>query len=58
MKNTPLMEKRERLQKVMIETLQTEIQTLNHELQSILIDDMITAFYNRLNIMKKIQHNQ
>jgi len=58
MKNTPLMEKRERLQKVMMETLQKEVQTLNHELQSILIDDMITAFYNRLNVMKKIQHKQ
>jgi len=58
MENTPLMEKRERLQKVMMETLQTEVQTLNHELQSILIDDMITAFYNRLNVMKKIQHKQ
>ena len=58
MKNTPLMGKRERLQKVMMETLQKEVQTLNHELQSILIDDMITAFYNRLNVMKKIQHKQ
>jgi len=58
MKNTPLMEKRERLQKVMIETLQKEVQPLNHELQSILIDDMITAFYNRLNVMQKIQQKQ
>jgi hypothetical protein len=58
MKTIPLMEKRERLQKVMMETLQKEIQTLNHELQSILIDDMVTAFYNRLNVMKKIQHKQ
>ena len=58
MENIPLMEKRERLQKVMMETLQKEAQTLNHELQSILIDDMITAFYNRLNVMKKIQHDQ
>ena len=58
MKNTPLMEKRERLQKVMMETLHKEIQTLNLELQSILIDDMITAFYNRLNVMKKIQQKQ
>ena len=52
------MEKRERLQKVMMETLHNELQILNHELQSILIDDMITAFYNRLNVMKKIQHKQ
>ena len=58
MKNTPLMEKRERLQKVMMETLHKEVQILDHELQSILIDDMITAFYNRLNVMKKIQHKQ
>ena len=58
MKNTPLMEQRERLQKVMMETLTKEVQTLNHDLQSILIDDMITAFYNRLNVMQKIQHNQ
>ena len=58
MKNTSLMEEREKLQKVMMETFYKEVQTLNHELQSILIDDMITAFYNRLNVMKKIQHKQ
>ena len=52
------MEKRERLQKVMMETLQKEVQPLNHELQLMLIDDMITAFYNRLNVMQKIQNNQ
>jgi len=58
MKNTHLMEKRERLQKVMMETLHKEVQELNHELQSILFDDMITAFYNRLNVMKKIKNKQ
>ena len=58
MNNTPLMEKREGLQKVMMKTLQKEVQPLNHELQLILIDDLITAFYNRLNFMKKIQHKQ
>ena len=58
MKNTPLMEKRERLQKVMMETLQKEVQPLNHDLQSILIDDMVTAFYNRLEVMKKIMDKQ
>ena len=56
MKNTPLMEKRERLQEVMIETFHEEVQKLNPDLQSILIDDMITAFYNRLSVMQKIQH--
>jgi hypothetical protein len=58
MKSNPLMERRERLKEAMIETFHEETQTLNHELQSILIDDMITAFYNRLNVMKKIQHKQ
>ena len=48
------MEKREKLQKVMMITFQNEMQTLNNELQSMLIDDMITAFNNRLIVMKKI----
>ena len=56
MENTPLMQKRNRLKKVMINTFQKEIQSLNSQLQTILIDDMITAFYNRLNIMQKIQN--
>ena len=55
MKNTPLMENREKLQKVMMLTFQDEVQKLNSELQSILIDDMITAFYNRLIVLKKFK---
>lgn len=58
MKNTPLMEKRNQLKKVMTNTFQNEVQSLNSQLQSILIDDMTTAFLNRLNVMKKIQANQ
>ena len=58
MNNTLLMEKREGLQKVMMETLQKDVQPLNRELQLMLIDDLITAFYNRLNVMKRIQHKQ
>lgn len=56
MKNTPLIENHEKLQKVIMTTFQDEVQTLNSELQSMLIDDMITAFYNRLIVLKKIQH--
>jgi len=56
MENTPLMQKRNRLKKVMTNTFQKEMQSLNSQLQTILIDDMITAFYNRLNIMQKIQN--
>jgi hypothetical protein len=33
MKNNLLMERRERLQEVMIQTFHEEVQTLNHELQ-------------------------
>ena len=58
MKSAPFMENREKLQKTMIKSLEKEVQQLNPDLQSILIDDMITAFYNRLNVMKKIQEKQ
>ena len=53
-----LIEKRERIQKVMMKTFQNELQPLDNQLQSILIDDIVTAFYNRLDIMKIIQNKQ
>ena len=52
------MEQRQNLQKVMIETFGKEIETLDLELQTMLVDDMITAFFNRLKVMKKIQKKQ
>lgn len=55
MKNS-LVENREKLQKLMMTIFQDDVQTLSSELQSILIDDLITAFYNRLIVMQKIQH--
>lgn len=58
MKMAHSMENREKLQQVIMKTLQEETQTLDPELQSILIDDLVTAFYNRLNVMKRIQHKQ
>jgi hypothetical protein len=54
MVSSSLMEKRERLQKTMMKTFQAEVQTLDKELQRILIDDMVTAFCNRLKVMEKI----
>ncbi len=45
----------ERLQKLMLHTFKNEVQTLNPELQSILIDDLVTAFHNRLAVFKRIQ---
>jgi len=52
------MEEKKRLQKVMLEIFQQEFQTLNNELQSILIDDMLTVFHNRLTILKRIQNSK
>jgi len=58
MMNIPFMEQRQNLQKVMLETFGKEIGTLDLELQTMLVDDMITAFFNRLKVMKKIQVRQ
>ena len=58
MSKPALMEKRLRLQKDMMKTFQNDLQQLNSQLQSILIDDMVTAFYNRLDILEKIQNKQ
>ena len=58
MSKPALMEKSQRLQKDMTKTFQNELQQLNSQIQSILIDDMVTAFYNRLDILEKIQNKQ
>jgi hypothetical protein len=46
---------RKKLQKMMMEAFTSEIQVLTPELQSILADDMVTAFQNRLLVFQKIQ---
>jgi hypothetical protein len=51
------MEKREKLHRVMKKAFENEIQELDSDLRSILIDDLITAFYNRLIVLQKIQPN-
>jgi len=58
MSKPTFMEKRQRLQEDMIKTFHNDLQQLNSQLQSILIDDMVTAFYNRLDILEKIQNKQ
>jgi hypothetical protein len=58
MEVTHVMKERERFQKVMLDIFQQEIQTLSPELRSILIDDVITVFHNRLTFLKKIQYNK
>jgi hypothetical protein len=46
---------RKKLQKMMMEAFTSEIQALTPELQSILADDMVTAFQNRLMVFQRIQ---
>ena len=46
---------RKKLQKMMIEAFTSEIQTLTPELQTILADDLVTAFQNRLVVFQRIQ---
>ena len=48
---------RKKLQKMMLEAFTNEIRTLSPELQSILADDMVTAFQNRLVVFQRIQEN-
>ena len=58
MTNTPFIKQRQNLQKIMMKSFQKELQTLDTELQAILVDDMLTAFFNRLEVLKKIQDRQ
>ena len=58
MTDIDFIQNRQNLQKVLTTSFSLELQSLNVELQSTLIDDMITAFYNRLKVMKKIQETQ
>lgn len=58
MTNIHSVEQRENLQKVLITTLGKDLQTLDSELQSFLVDDLITAFYNRLRVLKRFHGRQ
>jgi hypothetical protein len=58
MKNAASMQNRAKLQKTMMKSFEKEVNQLTPDFRSILIDDMITAFYNRLDVMKKIQEKQ
>ena len=49
---------RENLQTALIKAFDKELKTLDAELQSILVDDRMTAFFNRYKVMKNIQETQ
>ena len=46
---------RKKFQKMMLEAFNNEIHTLTPEFQSILADDIVTAFQNRLVVFQRIQ---
>jgi len=56
--NTPNPQNREKLKIEMIETFQPEMEHLSKDIQSIMVDDLVTAFYSRLKVMTKITQNQ
>ena len=47
--------KRAELQQKMMMALREEVQILSPELQEILIDDLVTAFENRIKVFKILQ---
>ena len=53
----PASNQKEKLKTAMMQTLQNEMQTLNPDIQSMLIDDLVTAFYSRLKVMTQISKN-
>ena len=53
----PKMTKRTALKKKMIEVLNDDIKMLPAEMQDILVDDLITAFQNRMRIVSEAKLN-
>lgn len=49
------LKQREELEAKMTEVFRGNIQTLSTELQKILIDDLVTAFQNRINVLIRVQ---
>ena len=46
---------RKKLKNLMTEVFNEQLHILQPELQNLLIDDMVTAFHNRLTVFQKIQ---
>ena len=49
---------REKLKTEMMQAFHTEMRHLNKDIQNMLVDDLVTAFYSRLQVMTKITLNQ
>ena len=55
MKQTMTLKQRKELEAKMSKALGTNIKGLSAELQRILVDDLVTAFQNRINVLTKAQ---
>ena len=55
MKRKLTSEQRKELEAKMIESLKSNIHELSAEFQRILIDDLVTAFQNRINVLIQAQ---
>lgn len=51
-------EERKRLEKKMMEAFKDDMKNLTKELQQTLVDDLVTAFQNRLRVFLRIQSKQ
>ena len=56
--NTPNPQNREKLKTEMMQAFLPQMQHLNKDIQNMLVDDLVTAFYSRLQVMTKITKNQ
>jgi len=52
--NQVIIERRTVLERKITQAFNDKISDLSSELQRILIDDMVTAFENRLNVLKRV----
>jgi hypothetical protein len=55
LKQNMTLKQREELEAKMTEVFKENIQTLSTELQKILVDDLVTAFQNRINVLIRVQ---
>jgi ribosomal protein S20 len=55
LKENITLKQRKELEAKMSKTLKTNIKGLSAELQRILVDDMVTAFQNRINVLNRAQ---
>jgi len=57
MKNQTIAKSRKELELKLKAALSDKIQMLSKELQHVLLDDLVTAFENRLNVLNRTQTN-